>query len=167
MASQAISELAPLAQALNEESNSINATIAALNKQLAALKLGLEVWTKAPDGNEYGFALVDEAWQLAIRWEGEAPDPRDRSLESVTYHQALLKRSRNQRITGLEVVSEIIDKLKSEAQAKIAIIQHAKKFAAGPFNENGVGSVSGIVGHPDITDEDLIAQVDRRKRGDL
>ena len=32
------------------------------------------------------------------------------------------------------------------------------------FNENGVGSVSGIVGHPDVTEEDFVAQgIERMK----
>lgn len=42
-----------------------------------------------------------------------------------------------------------------------------EKKAEARFNENGVGGTSLVSGHPQITEDDLMAQVERGKRGKL
>jgi hypothetical protein len=69
-----------------------------------------------------GFAKVYEApgkecWQLAMRREGGLGSP-------------LLTASRDIRIEGLEQVPAIVRKLKTEAEARIRVMQEAKQLAA-------------------------------------
>jgi len=116
--------LALLAQALNSESDDLNSTIQAINSKLRALNLGVEAWCKGSDG-DYGFARVAEEWQLATRWDGEDIHGRKEKC-----YAPLLKRTRDERIEGLELAPEIVRKLKNDAECKIAAIRKAKEFAA-------------------------------------
>ncbi|MGO9445848.1 MAG: hypothetical protein ACLPXB_13870 [Thiobacillaceae bacterium] len=74
MSPNELSELAPIAKTLNQESDDINKTIESLSEEIASLNLGIEVWLGAADEDpEYqiGFAQVSEGstekWQLAVR----------------------------------------------------------------------------------------------------
>jgi hypothetical protein len=118
----AVAELVPLATTLNSESNDLNSTIQTINEKIRALNFGIEVWCKGSDG-DYGFARVEDVWQLAARWDGE--DPKGDKVEAP-----LLKRTRDERIEGLSLAEEILKKLKGDAEKKIAAIRRAKQFAA-------------------------------------
>jgi hypothetical protein len=120
----ALAELAALAQALNSESDDLNSTIQTINEKLRALNFGVEVWCKGSDG-DYGFARVDDQWQLATQWDSE--DFHGKKVKMVA---PLIKQTRNERIEGLELAPEILRKLKSDAESKIAAIRKAKEFAA-------------------------------------
>jgi hypothetical protein len=47
------------------------------------------------------------------------------------------------------------------------VIGQKSSVAEGRFNENGVGGVSLVSGHPHITEDDLTAQIERRNSGKL
>jgi hypothetical protein len=123
MSPNELSELAPIAKTLNQESDDINKTIVSLNEEIASLNLGIEVWFGADEDPEYqiGFAQVSEGstekWQLAFR-----------STRSNEDRQPLLKASRNLRIEGLRKTGMILFSLRQEAMAKILAIQEAKNL---------------------------------------
>lgn len=146
MSPNELSELAPLAATLNEESNHLNQTIASLNERIAALNLGISVWTalltddEGPD-TEYqiGFTKFDmdgQKWQLAYRQRrrildasgDEFVDDDDNPHFSVPV--PLLQTSRNLRIEGLEFVPELLRLMKMEAERRIMAMQRGKKLVA-------------------------------------
>jgi hypothetical protein len=120
--SPSIEELVSLSETLNTESNDLNKTIAAISDKLAALNLGIEVWFDAELPNvEVGFAKVYEApgkegWQLAVRYGGKGGSP-------------LRTANRDMRIEGLRRVPAIVQDLKKEAEARIRVMQEAKRLA--------------------------------------
>jgi hypothetical protein len=127
----ALAELVPLAQSLNAESDDLNATIQTINRKIRALNLGVEVWVEGTDGLEVGFVRLLDEWQLAVRWDDVEPDLNNgRLIIDVKNHAPLLKRNRDERINGLELVPEILRKLKEDAQKKISAIKNAKALAA-------------------------------------
>jgi hypothetical protein len=130
MSPNELSDLAPLAATLNEESNQLNQTIALLNERISALNLGITVWTETREDNEsgqsfqVGFAKVGgdrPVWQLAARLSDFAG--------SGFYDPfPLLQASRNIRIDGLERVPELLRSVKIEAQRKIMAMREGKKL---------------------------------------
>jgi hypothetical protein len=148
MSPNELSELAPLAKTLNEESNDLNQTIAALNRHLAGLNLGIEVWCGPWDEDtpfQIGYAKVEDGvnsrgtatWELATRSctpvlvkDEEGGDNWEAKPSSLGTPQCLLRASRNVRVDGLEVIPEIIRALKARAESRIATIRKAKKLAA-------------------------------------
>jgi hypothetical protein len=148
MSPNELSELAPLAKTLNEESNDLNKTIAALNRYLAGLNLGIEVWCGPWDEDilfQIGYAKVEDGvnsrgtatWELATRSctpvlvkNESGRDNWEAKPGSLGTPQCLLRASRNVRVDGLEVIPEIIRALKARAESKIATIRRAKQLAA-------------------------------------
>lgn len=143
MSPNELPELASIAETLNQESNEINSTIASLNKELAALNLGIEVWCGPWDEDpiQIGFAKVEDgktsSWELATRTCVPIIKKSDFGYEeweakpgSAGEAQPLIRASRNVRIDGLQVVSQIISALKAAALGKVDAIRNAKKIAA-------------------------------------
>ena len=142
MSPNELSELAPLAASLNQESDAINPLIASLNEALGRFNLGIEVWLEPSDSDPelcIGFAKIGEGelkqftdeegiwldyashkWQLATRRKMKATGSFD--------VKPLLKASRNVRIEGLRDAPRLIDQLKWEAKQRISAIQDAKKL---------------------------------------
>lgn len=132
MSPNELSELAPLAATLNEESNQLNQTIASLNERIAALNLGISVWTDTrrddDTDQEYqiGFAKLagdGNGWQLAVREKGF-------SGSGFSDPIPLLQASRNLRIDGLQALPGILAVLKCTAQDKIRAMQNGKKLVS-------------------------------------
>jgi hypothetical protein len=140
-ASETIQSLTPLAEILNSESDGLNATITALSEKLAALNLGIEVWSESREDTnlDIGFAKVEEVPQTEQGWPareyGKTYKSRWQLVTANRQHHGdptpLLRASRDVRIEGLGMVPYIVAQLKGEAEAKIRIIQEAKKLAAG------------------------------------
>jgi hypothetical protein len=156
MSPNELSELASIAETLNQESNEINETIASFNKELAALNLGIEVWCGPWDEDPCQLGVVDgknaapyqigfarfvdgknAVWELAFRscipieFTNECGDKDWKAKPwSMGSADSLLRAPRNVRIEGLTVVSQIISSLKASAQDKINAIRDAKKIAA-------------------------------------
>jgi hypothetical protein len=64
MAPNELSELAPIAAVLNQESNEVKRLITSLNEELAAFNLGIVVWHDSPTETEpdctIGFTSIGE-----------------------------------------------------------------------------------------------------------
>jgi hypothetical protein len=137
-----VEELAPIAAELNRESDDLNTTITAINKQLAALNVGVPVWfsyfeVEDPSLSEeeedrrrpdyyLGFAKCgdypNEVWQLAYReWVVD---------QDETYFRVkpLLTCTRNMRVECLEVVDQIVKALSVKAAAMLKTIRSAKSL---------------------------------------
>jgi hypothetical protein len=72
-----ISELAPLAQKINQKTDQINRTISTLNEKLGKLNLGIEVWLDS--GEPYPHEPLEaEAWS-------DEGSMRSRSLSYLGY----------------------------------------------------------------------------------
>lgn len=124
-----IEALGPLGAKLNAESDDLNQIITTISEKLAALNLGIPVWTEGdeePETVRFGFAKVQEGgnsfWALATRlyYDGE-PYQKEVPLTKV---------SRDLRICGLQEVPGIIDMLKCEAERRLDAIAKARKLAA-------------------------------------
>lgn len=136
---QQYAELAAQAKELNNESDNINDIITEINKQLAALNIGLEVWVDPWNDNTYqvGYTKLDSGWGLATRdvFEPEpsdADDAGESNAQKIEYGEAvsLLSASRSTRIVGLYNLDRIISDLKDQAKCNIDTIHKAKKIAA-------------------------------------
>lgn len=143
MVEKAMRELADVSLQLNSESNSINATIVALNNKLQTLNIGLEVWLDNPliealPGDErqdgvgpyLGYCSVEDQWQLAVRarpkpgawepvgsgvgWVGDLP------------RTPLTKASREVRLAALTQLPFLVTKIYQEAQRVLKAIQDAR-----------------------------------------
>jgi hypothetical protein len=125
---ETLAELASLAQTLNSETDDLNDTIQTINGKLRAFNFGIEVWCKGSGAVDFGFARLGEPseWQLATRSiASEFGDGR-----KEYWSAPLLKRNRNERVQGLEAVSDILRELKKEAEQKVKAIRRAKELAA-------------------------------------
>jgi hypothetical protein len=137
MIQQQCTELAALATELNTASSSLNNTIAEINRQPAALNIGLEVWVGTYNSNAYevGYAKIDSGWGLATRNVFEPSDDDDAgesNAQNIGYSEAasLMLAPRSIRIDALNNLDQIINSLKTEAKSSINTIRNAKKIAA-------------------------------------
>jgi hypothetical protein len=131
-----IRELSDLSRRLNSDSDAVNSTIAAINKKLHSLNLGVEAWFNTPlldalpgdqsresIGPFLGYCYVEDEWQLAIRekphdWHGDL------------LRSPLLKASREVRVAALQYIPAVVDQLKNEAQRVLTAIRDARQFCA-------------------------------------
>ncbi len=141
MSPNELSALTPIAKKLNEKSNEINETLALVNSKLAAMNVGVEAWLgpweEKSSAYQIGYAKASdtEKWQLATRTcEAQTDDDRFGEWIAVpgSYGPArpVLQASRDLRIETLERLPEIIEYLASLVDAKLEIIEQAKKIAA-------------------------------------
>jgi hypothetical protein len=123
-----LAELASLAQTLNSETDDLNDIIQAINGKLRAFNFGIQVWCKGRATVDFGFARLGDPseWQLAAR--SVATDFGDGRKEYS--YAPLLKRSRDERVEGLELVPDILRELKKDAEQKVRAIRRAKVLAA-------------------------------------
>src|SRR5262249_34574924 len=130
-----INELSELSRKLNQKSDKTNEIITTINKKLAALNFGLEVWVErdwieSGDFNKVaidqediypremeiaylGYAYVEERWQLAVK-EATLLEHRDYAGEVVredteVRYRPLLRASREARIAALPLVPDLLD----------------------------------------------------------
>ncbi|HTV81498.1 MAG TPA: hypothetical protein VME18_02520 [Acidobacteriaceae bacterium] len=147
MSPNELTELAPLAATLNEESNELNQTIASLNERIAALNLGISVWSQLLDdddetGQQYqlGFTAIEvgdkKTWQLAYRqrrriYDEVHDDPiEDDDVPHFFSPIPVLQTSRNLRIECLDFVPVLLREMKKEAEYKIAAMRKGKEIVA-------------------------------------
>ena len=81
-----------------------------------------------------GFCRIEDQWQLAIKAQtvDYVPDPEELSeVDELTedHYTALLKASRDLRITAVEHFDELLDALKTKAERTLASVEKAKKLA--------------------------------------
>lgn len=134
--SSALSKLEEHAAALNEASDKTNTALAEIERRLASMNIGIEVWHGAPifesdtEGSVapsevrsrrvqlLGFAKIEGEWRLATKtlkiqngfYQGDLEAPfEDRSVEGKPI--ALLKASRQSRIAAMGAMPEFLDSL--------------------------------------------------------
>jgi hypothetical protein len=145
-----ISELAPIAKQLNEQTDQINKTISAINRKLAKLNLGIEIWLDKPlsadpwveDDNEVrcrdafylGYGRLGDTWELLAK---EVTEEIKHDHEGREYIEefgrdrraSLLKGTRNARLSALEQLPELLDALKAEGERLLKLIDAGEKTA--------------------------------------
>ena len=146
-----ISELAPLAQKLNQKTDQINRTISMLNEKLGKLNLGIEVWLDGePDEpleaeawsdegsmrsrslSYLGYCRLSDKWQLAVKdvVEEHTIVEGENCYEEVNPgYTSLLQASRSLRLAALEKIPRLLDKLKKMGQDVLDTVEAAEKFA--------------------------------------
>lgn len=147
-----IVELSHLAKQLNSQTDTLNNSIKELNRQLAALNIGIEYWlaealekTGLQQDPSYsparkyeietflGYDKISDQWQLAIKevtieYEWDREDELERPVKELDY-TALLNASRDVRLRAVEHFDELINGLKVHIGKKLQRIKEAEEFA--------------------------------------
>jgi len=140
MSPNEFAELTPLAETLNAKTDEVNQTLALLNKKLAALNVGVEVWVgpwQEHMAYQIGYAKVGETWQLATR-TCEAADYLNIENEHEWVDVAgshgeakpILQASRSQRIKALEVLERLLSQITLHVRIQLDAIERGKRLAA-------------------------------------
>lgn len=154
-----ISELSDLSRKLNQKSDQTNSIVTNINKKLAALNLGVEVWLDQYERDELkadnyrkvyagqldplsrekeviylGYSNVEDQWQLAVKEgtlvESFDQDNHENTLELIDVgRRPLLKASRRVRVKALPLVPRLLDLIKLEASKMLEQIEAAEKAA--------------------------------------
>ncbi len=153
-----INELSDLSRKLNEKSDALNAAISSINKKLARLNFGVEVWLEQspiecgdfdttdseiedrptdPTANAelLGYCYVEDAWQLAVK---NVTLHLRADQFGHTYNEAtdslqprpLLKASRQLRFKSASEIPQLLDRIKDEATLLLEGIEKAEKAAS-------------------------------------
>lgn len=150
---QLFARLEERASRLNAVSDSLSATVKAVEDRLRRSNLGLEVWltralsgesVEGPAGTEssrvhrLGWAKIDGEWALAVKqvriergfFEGDTSAPY-LNEDWVGDPTRLSLASRGIRIAALDQVPELIKRMTEEAEACITTIEGAERLAVG------------------------------------
>jgi len=151
-----INELSSLSRKLNQKSDKTNSIITTINKKLADLNLGLEVWLEnwEIESDDYskvyagqisplprqksvtylGYCNVEDGWQLAAKtgmlieaWDKDSEETFT-ELTEVEY-RSLLKAAREIRVGALPLVPRLLDQIKYRAESLLKAIDEAEKAA--------------------------------------
>jgi len=143
-----ISELTPIARQLNEKSDKMNNLLATINRQLAKLNLGIEIWLdtllsagewiedaanniKCREAGYLGYSRVNGKWQLAVRVVPEEMkvNTHQEHIEEAgrPYWSSLLKCSRGVRLAALEQLPKLLDLLNAESDRLVKLIDATEK----------------------------------------
>jgi hypothetical protein len=153
-----INELSDLSRKLNEKSDALNAAISSINKKLAKLNFGVEVWLEqspiecgdfdtntseiedrltdpTADATLLGYCHVEDAWQLAVKYVTlhARKDKLGRVYNEATdslQPRPLLKASRQLRFKSASEIPQILDRIKDEATLLLEGIEKAEKTAS-------------------------------------
>jgi hypothetical protein len=149
-----LSSLEDTASKLNEASNSVTAVLNAVEKRLASMNIGLEVWLddkplrktdrrfiEGDDGGDavvhwvekrLGYARIDKKWCLAVKSvQMNGPtEERDEPLEVATDGDPipLAQASRRIRLSAVRLMPRFIDRLERGAEEAIEAIEQATKL---------------------------------------
>jgi hypothetical protein len=151
-----INELSDLSRKLNQESDKTNSIIVTINKKLAALNFGLEVWLEFPAIESgdlkkvypgqvvrlprqksviyLGYCNVEDGWQLAAK-SGTLIEDWDKDSEEMftvlteVEYQPLLKAAREVRVGALPLVPRLLDEVKLKTESLLKAIHEAEKAA--------------------------------------
>ncbi len=147
-----LSDLAPLAQKVNKQSDQINRTISSIHEKLAKLNLGIEVWLDDNLRNALecsawsdeasmrvrtisylGYDRFDGKWQLVVKEVNEEYTVDELGEEQVEVvnpeYTPLLQASRNLRLAALPKIPLLLDELKWKGKELLDTVKHAEKFA--------------------------------------
>ena len=150
-----LASLEKTAESLNRVSNSINTTLAAVEKKLIELNIGLEVWLSPVISStmlkarvdqihgrveryldrQLGFIKLDGTWCLAVRaveastgYFERDPSCPGTSEEVVEQPIPLMQASRQERIMALSLLSDLLETIDYEAKLAIDRIKKATKL---------------------------------------
>ena len=136
--------LKEIANKLNKESDELQGILSTVNKKLAELNLGLDVWCRfksellCKTGNGawmLGYTKVqDDGWCIAVkeiefRVDYVGTPEEEWHIEAESEPISLLKAPREVRIAAAEILSDLIDALKEEAERSVKAIEKARKIA--------------------------------------
>jgi hypothetical protein len=142
--------LSDLAKKLNEKSDTLNATISTVNRKLAKLNMGVEVWIglsedipfyREDDNDEQwplrdetwlGYCKVGDTWELALKDVTVGTDEGgDRFSEPVRTGpvRSLLQSPREARVSAMDWIPSLLDSIKRKAERLIEAIDEAKQAA--------------------------------------
>jgi hypothetical protein len=149
--STALAKFTKTAAHLNQESDSVNSILSAVEQQLVDANLGLEVWLgRALDSTDteivggertwiaqfMGFAKADDKWCLAVKptrfttgsFEGDESAPYQNE-DAAGRATRLLAASRAIRIEALKYLPQLVDLMTERAESSIETIRAAKALA--------------------------------------
>jgi hypothetical protein len=177
-----INELAALSRKLNQKSDKTNSIIATINKKIAVLNFGLEVWLefspiesgdleKVYPGQTnplprqksvtyLGYCNVEDAWQLAAK-NGTLIEDWDKDSEEMftelteVEYRPLLKAAREVRVGALPLVPRLLEQIKLKAESLLRAIDEAEKAA------------DALTDGTDVTNTKLTLREFARSRTDL
>lgn len=134
--SSSFSQLYCVAADLNAVSDELGRSVAHIDDALKKLNLGITVWVKISGWSggrfdeeaffteDIGYARVGNKWGISLRKvEGNHRDPDDADVESWLFNDA----PRALRLSAIDKIPELLEKLSSEAAKATAMIQ--KKLA--------------------------------------
>jgi hypothetical protein len=151
-----IQELSDLSRKLNQKSDQLNALISSMNRKLAQLNFGVEVWLEddpiaASDYEDWdsdndcrmspergatllGYCDADDGWQLAVRATTLVTkyDKYGRDYEEAKNSQEatpLLKAPRKIRVQAMRLIPALLDVLRDKAAELLENIEKAEKAA--------------------------------------
>jgi hypothetical protein len=131
------SALESLSARLNETSDSINKSVAQVEKRLAKLRLGVPTWIKIQDNNGpneppdvtyFGYSKDDGNWHLGFSreyWDGPEHN------EYIPFAQA----SRELRLKGLKELPQLLKQMEKDALKAIEEVDNVRKFVEREFPE--------------------------------
>ena len=134
-----INELSDLSRRLNQKSDQLNELIGSINRKLANLNFGIEVWTmseavkaEGPSMAFLGYAKVEDEWQLAVWDRDEVLRTEDKGggLHRIGQNVwSLLKVSREVRLQAMPLVPRLLDDIKRRAEELLAGLARAEEAA--------------------------------------
>jgi hypothetical protein len=146
-----INELAGLSKKLNQKSDTLNTTITSVNEKLAELGLFVQAWVgNIEQGDPYyheedeklrfpmheetwlGYYRFDRGWELAVKTvtrqkTGDLHTPEE-TVEAAT-PLPLLNASREIRAKAMDLIPELLDRIKKKAEELLESISKAEKAA--------------------------------------
>jgi hypothetical protein len=136
-----IKELASLSTTLNQKSDKLNATISAINEKLEKLNFGTEVTLSAGTAIEYGgeqYVLGYEKHPEVIEsasGHGGITNPNKQKWQlsvhvvSREHSKRLLDAPREVRIAALDLIPELLSRMKEKAERLISSMDRAEQLA--------------------------------------
>lgn len=146
-----IAALAALTKKLNSETESLNATIGALDQVLGSMGVGVTFWLErtiasengwqdnALEGWRVGFTKVGGTWQLAAKkvvhsrgcFEGDPDQPWEDVQDRNEAPVALAKAPRLVRLEGAPHLEELVEKLRQRVEKFVSDLERVNAVVGG------------------------------------
>lgn len=144
-----LEQLSSLAAILNQETDSYTQSLAALEKKLNSMNLGIEAWVVLTESGQegtpnrdsyqrilFGYAKTDEGWGFAIKekrvergfWQNDEDCPWENEYDEGPA-KLLLKSSRELRIKAARQLENLMQTLTARANEVIPTLQNAQRLA--------------------------------------
>jgi hypothetical protein len=144
-----LKKLSVVSNKLNRESDKLNETIASVNQELAKLSIGVEAWVgsilkgdpwyrEADDDQRYplhdetwlGYYRFERGWELAVKTvTRQRVDVDEEETVEVQDVLPLLNASRDIRVKAMDLIPQLLETIKFNAERLLGSIERAKKTA--------------------------------------